>query len=146
MGTLAEATALASTDGGGFALQLDPAWSGWGPAGGYLAAIALRAAGRSAGAGHRPVTMSCQFLSAAKDGGIEIAAEVAKPGATACTNIALSQAGRRFFQAQVWTTSRAAGPDDVSAVMPDVPAPDAVAPLETHLRASTVQRVRFWSS
>lgn len=45
MRTLAEATEL-TVSGDGFSVALDPSWEGWGPAGGYLAAIALRAAAR----------------------------------------------------------------------------------------------------
>jgi acyl-CoA thioesterase len=145
MGTLAEATALAVTDGG-FTVQLDPAWSGWGPAGGYLAAVALRAAGQVVPAGHRPVTLSCQFLATAQNAEADVGVEIVKPGGSACANVVLTQGGRRFFQAQVWTTSRTRGPDEVTARIADVPGPDVLAPIETHLVNSKSERVAFWSN
>jgi acyl-CoA thioesterase len=109
-------------------------------------AVALRAVGQSAPAGHRPVTMSCQFLSTGRNGETDVAVDVVKPGASACSNVALSQGGLRFFQAQVWTTSRTRGLDEVTALMPDVPRPEAVDPLEAHLRNSKSERVAFWSN
>jgi len=145
MGTLAEATSL-TVRGPGFVAQLDPAWSGWGPAGGYLMAIALRAAEKAVPAGHRPVTMSCQFLSAGQNGEADVAVDVVKPGASACSNVVLAQGGRRFFQAQIWTTSRTRGPDDVTALMPIVPGPEDVEPIEAHLKNSKTERVAFWSN
>ncbi len=145
MSTLAEATSLVAK-GSGFVAHLDPAWSGWGPAGGYLMAVALRAVAQSVPAGHRPVTMSSQFLSIGKSGETDVAVDIVKPGASACSNVALSQGGRRFFQAQVWTTSRTRGPDEVTASMPDVPRPEAVEPIEAHIRESKIERVAFWSN
>ena len=145
MGTLAQATSLAP-QGEGLIVQLDPAWSGWGPAGGYLAAIALRAAGTVAPAGHRAVTMSCQFLSTAQIADVEVCVEIVKRGGSACANVALSQNGRRFFQAQVWSTSRTHALDEVTARFPDVPRPDALAPIETYLKDSKTERVAFWAN
>ena len=144
MSTLAQASGLAPK-GGGLVVQLDPDWSGWGPAGGYLAVVALRAAGTVMPAGHRPVTISCQFLSAAQNGEADVSAEIIKPGAASCANVAFSQSGRRFFQAQIWATSRSRGPDETTAPMPQVPGPDALAPVESYLNQSSPKRVAFWS-
>ena len=52
--------------GDGLRAQLAPRWEIWGPNGGYLAAIALRGAATVVPPGHRPVSMSCQFLSTGK--------------------------------------------------------------------------------
>ena len=58
---LSDATTVIEA-GGGLAATLHPNWEIWGPNGGYLSAVALRAAGRVAPEGHRPVTYSCQYL------------------------------------------------------------------------------------
>src|SRR5215468_6515100 len=49
--------------GGSYRIMLSEAWNGWGPNGGYLAAIALRAAGEVAQI-RRPASLYCHFLSA----------------------------------------------------------------------------------
>jgi len=59
---LDEATRLEGEDRS-FSIRLDEAWEIWGPSGGYLAAIALRAAGRCAEI-PRPASFYCHFLSA----------------------------------------------------------------------------------
>lgn len=131
MTTLQQATSL-SANGDRVIAQIDPAWDIWGPCGGYLASIAMRAAG-AAIVGHRPVTLSCQFLSRARHGEAVVDVEVAKSGQSACLNVTLSQDGRRFLQTQIWTTANSDGPTTDDAAMPDVPPPEALEPIEAHL-------------
>jgi acyl-CoA thioesterase len=128
-----EATAI-SLDGGKSKAVLNPGWDYWGPLGGFIAAIALRSVKHVVPSGHRPVTMSCQFLSRADFGPLEAVADIAKSGASACVNVSLVQNGRRFFQAQVWTTARDRGPVSLGACAPDVPGPAELMPLEEHIR------------
>ncbi|MEJ0026229.1 MAG: thioesterase family protein [Rhizomicrobium sp.] len=126
MGKLQDNTALVERDGKLFA-TLSRDWEIWGPNGGYVAAIALRAAGARAPAGHRPATISVQYLSAGKFAEAEAVVEPARQGRSAwCFNVALVQDGRRFLQAQVWTTDRSVGPNTNDLAMPDVPGPDAL--------------------
>ena len=56
------ATAIHGGDGS-YKAEIDGDWCVWSPAGGYLAAIALRAAGRQSGF-PTPLSLSCHFLSA----------------------------------------------------------------------------------
>lgn len=144
MGTLSEATNL-TPEGEGFAVQLDPEWEGWGPAGGYLAAIALRSVAQVVAPDHRPVTLQGQFLGKAERGNITVRAELVKPGRTSLANVTLSQAGKPFFQAQIWTTSRSIGPQSYRLNMPLVPAPATLSGLEDHFAALGRSLVRFWS-
>ena len=121
MGALQIDTALTERDGRLF-VTLSRDWEIWGPNGGYVAAIALRAAGMRAPKGHRPATLTAQYLSVAKFEEIEAVVEPVKQGRSAwCINVALVQAGKRFLQAQVWTTDRAEGPTSNELKMPDVP-------------------------
>ena len=126
MGKLQDDTALVARDGRLFA-ALSRDWEIWGPNGGYVSAIALRAAGARAPAGHRPATISVQYLSAGKFAETEDIVEPVKQGRSAwCFNVALVQDGKRFLQAQVWTTDRSAGPAGNELNMPDVPQPQAL--------------------
>src|SRR5439155_10272366 len=65
MGDLARDTAIVGTDDGRYAATLSADWSIWGPSGGYVAAIALRAAGEGA-ALPRPASFVCHFLAVAE--------------------------------------------------------------------------------
>ncbi len=126
MGKLQDDTALSERDGRLFA-TLSRDWEIWGPNGGYVSAIALRAAGKRAPQGHRPATISVQYLAAGKFAEAEAIVEPVKQGRSACCfNVALVQEGRRFLQAQVWTTDRSSGPDTSELAMPDVPRPSAL--------------------
>lgn len=144
MGTLMQATDLSAT-ADGFSVDLDPAWEGWGPAGGYLAAIALRAASQVVPEGHRPVTLHAQFLSKAERGKARVRANIGKPGGASLVNVTLSQSDRCFFQAQLWTTSRTAGPRSNRLVMPSAPPPEELATLEEHFSDLGRSLVTFWS-
>jgi len=145
MSTLTKATDLLPT-GNGFTIDLDPAWEGWGPAGGYLAAIALAAAGRVVPEGHRPVTLTAQFLSKAAPGRIEVRADIRKPGGASMVNVALLQSDRCFFQAQIWTTAKKEGPRSNNLRMPSVPLPDELETLESHFSKRGRRLVKFWSN
>ncbi len=128
MGKLQDDTALVERDARLFA-TLSRDWETWGPNGGYIAAIALRAAGARAPAGHRPVTISVQYLSVGKFTETEAVVEPARQGRSACCfNVALVQDGKRFLQAQVWTTDRSVGPSISELKMPEVPKPSALRP------------------
>jgi acyl-CoA thioesterase II len=121
MGALAKDTAVRD-DGGKLAATLSRDWVVWGPNGGYVAAIALRAAARIAPPDHRPATFSCQYLSAGQFADVEIRAEAVRKGRNAwCINVALAQNGKRLLQAQVWTTSKSDGARKLERKMPDVP-------------------------
>jgi acyl-CoA thioesterase len=145
MGKFQDDTALTERDGRLFA-TLSRDWEIWGPNGGYVSAIALRAVGRVAPAGHRPATVSVQYLSVAQFAQIEAVVEPVKKGRTAwCLNVALMQDGKRFLQAQVWTTDRSEGPTTREVAMPDVPAPAALRSWDEILPPDA-PRSKFWAN
>ncbi|HXC54222.1 MAG TPA: thioesterase family protein [Rhizomicrobium sp.] len=145
MGKLQDDTALVERDGKLFA-TLSRDWEIWGPNGGYVAAIALRAAGKAAPAGHRPATISVQYLSAGQFAEAEAVVEAVKKGRSAwCINVALVQNGKRFLQAQVWTTDRSEGPNSNEHEMPDVPGPAGLKSYaEIYPRES--EKRNFWDN
>lgn len=123
-------TAIFERDGALFA-EVSRRWGIWGPNGGYLAAIALRAAGLRAGTGHRPASLSCQYLRRGLFGEARLEVEALKSGRTACCfSVAMVQEGQRTLTAQVWTTAAAArvGPAYAELEVPRVAPPEALDP------------------
>jgi len=126
VGTFVDDTAVESRDGK-LTAALSRDWDIWGPNGGYIASIALRAVGKVAPADHKPATFSCQYLAAGQFDAVEIAVEPVRQGRNAwCLNAVLSQKGKRVLQAQVWTTNKTEGPEKIDRKMPGVPRPAAL--------------------
>jgi acyl-CoA thioesterase II len=125
---LEEATRLEGEDGR-FSTSLDEAWEIWGPSGGYLAAIALRAAGRCAEI-PRPASFSCHFLSAPAFDEIELGVAVLKRGRRSeALSVAMTQRRKPILQALVRTAADAPGYRHQEPAAPAVAPPDASAPL-----------------
>ncbi len=141
MAGLIEATAQVAGQ-----VQLDSGWDIWGPAGGYIAAIALRAAGEQAPAGHRPLTLTGQFVRIAKPGALDVAVEPIKLGASALFAVTLSQAGRPVFLAQIWTSGRAMASHPVQPVMPAVPLPEALRDFHDIAAERGFTQIDFWQN
>src|SRR3990167_3208049 len=145
MGRFHQDTALADVDGV-LTATLSRDWEIWGPNGGYVAAIALRAAGSLAPEGHRPASFSCQYLSAGAFGPAQAQVRVLKAGRSAvCLAVELSQAGKTFLAAQVWTTNRDGGPAVAAAPCPDAPPAAALPTMESYLPADA-PRHPFWAN
>jgi acyl-CoA thioesterase-2 len=145
MGKLHEETRLEERDGK-LVASLHRDWEIWGPNGGYVASIALRAAGKVAPPGHRPATISVQYLAVADFSEVTAEVEPVRQGRNVwCLNVALVQNGKRFLQAQVWTTNKIDGPDSAELKMPDVPKPDGLKTVEELLPADA-PRSKFWGN
>jgi acyl-CoA thioesterase-2 len=143
MGTFQDDTAVTKVDGK-LTATLSRDWEIWGPSGGYVASVALRAAGASAPANHRPATYSCQYLSAGPFGPIRIEAEPVRQGRNvSCINVALMDGDKCFLQAQVWTTNKSDGPHKIDCAMRDVPKPKALRSVEDFLPPGTPPHP-FW--
>jgi acyl-CoA thioesterase II len=143
MALLAEASVVRQSPNGLTAL-LDPEWNIWGPVSGFVAAIALRAVGVVAPAGHRPVSLSCLFVSRGENGPVDIVVEPIKSGSTAFWIVELSQAGKCVLRAQICTTAKTDGPTKVDCLAPDVSKPDALEPFVDQLRRFGHEPIPFW--
>ncbi|MDF2602921.1 thioesterase family protein [Sphingomonas sp.] len=145
MAGLIEATTLRAA-GDGYVATLDRDWEIWGPAGGYLAAIALRAVRERALDGHRPVTLTGQFVRVAQPGELQITVTPLKEGASALYAVTSSQGGQPIFLSQVWTTRRAEPSAPIQPVMPDVPRPAALRNQEELSAERGIQHGKFWKN
>lgn len=140
---LSHSTQIRNADGK-LTATLHPNWEIWGPNGGYLSAVALRASELAAPDGHRPVSYSCQYLSSPKSGDVDLEVEIAKAGrSSSCINVRMLQNNRMALQAQIWTTNRNDGPEKQDVGRPDVPTYGELPPLEHYLTAGQ-QPHTFW--
>jgi acyl-CoA thioesterase len=126
---LGEATQVVGGNGR-FAATLSDEWEIWGPNGGYLAAIALRAAGEVAEIA-QPRSFYCHFLSSPAFAGVDIEVVVLKRGSRAeSLSIAMTQDGKPILQALVKTATDGPGYEHQHPVMPAVPPPEEVEAYE----------------
>jgi acyl-CoA thioesterase len=112
---------------GHYRAQLSPNWAVWGPNGGYLAAIALRAAmaqSRTA----RPVTFYCHFLSLGEFAPVDLRVVALGGGKRAeSLRVEMTQQDRLLLTASVWVAADGLhGYQHDFATAPTVPAPHAL--------------------
>ena len=103
MGDLAVDTAVESLGDGRYRAQLNQDWEIWGPEGGYVAAIALRAAGAEARL-HRPASFSCHYLGVASFDAVDLEVTTVRSGRNAESfRVSMTQEGRAILDATLWT-------------------------------------------
>ncbi|RIK90669.1 MAG: hypothetical protein DCC71_25450 [Proteobacteria bacterium] len=112
---------------GRFRAALSPEWAVWGPNGGYLAAIALRA-GMAASRLSRPASFHCHFLASGAFAPVEVQVASLGGGKRAeSLRIDVVQGDRMLLAATLWMVG-----DDLRGFehdfgrRPDVPAPAAL--------------------
>jgi len=111
---------------GRYAARLSPDWEIWGPNGGYLAAIALRAAGAVASI-PRPVCFSAHFLRVARFDPVDLEVRVLRAGRRSeSLAVSLGQDGRPVLEALVRTASAGGGLEHDRTRMPDVARPESL--------------------
>lgn len=133
-------------DAGRYAVKLSEDWRIWGPNGGYVAAIALRAAG-AASRFRRPVSFQCHFLGVAEFAQAEVAVAPLRTARTAeSLRVTLAQSGRAFLEAQVWTSDASVGLEHDFAPPPDVPPPAALRPFEELETPNRGPSFPFWDN
>jgi acyl-CoA thioesterase II len=109
---------------GHYRAQLSQDWEIWGPNGGYVAAIALRAAGLEARI-PRPASFSGHFLGVARFDSVDVDVTPVRQGrSTESLRVSLSQEGRPILEALVRTAAHAPGLEHDAADAPEHPDPE----------------------
>lgn len=140
-----ESDTTVSGGDGRYRATLAPSWELWGPAGGYVSSIALRAAGAHSRF-DRPASYSCAYLGVAAFAPIDIAVTTLRAAKRSeVVRVTLSQDDQAFLEAQVWTVdSGLRGIEHDHMPMPEVPGPDGLRAwmdvLPTHRYGN------FWSN
>ena len=125
-------TALCTDDVGGLRAHADPAWSGFaGAHGGWLAAVALRAAVHVAGdAARAPRSLAIQLAAPAQAGPVGLRARLDRAGRTLShVTLRAEQDGATVATAAAILGRAGGSVVHAAATMPDVPPPGGCPPL-----------------
>jgi len=145
MGDLAADTTLEGGDGR-YRARLSPDWEVWGPGGGYLATLALRAAAATA-PGRRPASISCHFLRVAAFDEVALDVTTLHGGRRAASlRVSMTQGGRPVVEALVWVVAATEGLRHDAAPMPEVPAPETLPSWEELAGDQERSSYRFWEN
>jgi acyl-CoA thioesterase II len=130
---------------GRYSGALAEGWDIWGPQGGYVAALALRAAG-AAGSFPRPASMACHYLRPARRGAVDIEVESLRRARRAeSLMVTLLQEDVPIFVALVWVVAELQGVDHHAVTAPAAQRPENLQPWEEHLPEGE-PRFPFWSN
>ena len=144
MVALDEATELEDGDGT-YSIALSEEWEIWGPSGGYLAALTLRAAGLRAEI-PRPVSYYCHFISPPAFDRVELAVEVIKAGRRSeSLAVRMTQGGREVMFALVRTAAEAPGYRHQVVEAPSVDSPEGSELVERRAKDGS-QLYAFWDN
>jgi acyl-CoA thioesterase-2 len=133
VGDLAKDTAVTRVDEGRFTATLSDEWEIWGPMGGYIASVALRAAGAESPFA-RPASFFCQYLGVAAFGEVNVLVTTLRSARTALAQrVEITQGDRRMLEATVWSVGDVEGLEHDQAVMPDVAGPADLLEIREHL-------------
>ncbi len=147
MGDLNTDTSVESTgEPGRYRTRFSRDWEIWGPSGGYLASVAMRAAGKESRL-PRPATFSCAYLAVGNfDDEVEITVTPIREAKRAqALRVQVEQAGRALLEAHVWVVDNdLSGLEHDVAVMPDVPGPDDLKSFDELFPDQKGGGPRFW--
>lgn len=132
--------------GEGFVAQLSRDWEIWGPNGGYLATIALRAAGASSRF-RRPASFAAHYLGVASFGEVTLAVKLLKAAKRAeSLRVSMAQNGQPILEALVWTVDEIGGLEHDETRRPDVPGPSALQSYAELAAGETGPTFPFWQN
>lgn len=144
MGDLRSDTEVAGGDRR-YTAKVSPDWRLWSPNGGYLATIALRAAGLES-VGLRPASLTCSFLKTPEPGLVELTATPLRRSSRAhATHVVMTQGGEAVLDATVWSVPpNLDGLPSHDVRPPRVPAPESLPALEDVLPPGKRSSDPFW--
>jgi acyl-CoA thioesterase-2 len=146
MGDFADDTAIEPLGNGRYRAELSRDWEIWGPMGGYVAAIAMRAAGAEA-THRRPVSFYCHFLGPTTFDQIELHVGTLRRGrAVESLRVHVTQADREVMDATVCVVTDNDGLEHEVSACPPVPPPGQLRALADLQAESGRPSFPFWSN
>jgi len=145
MRDLASDTAVEPMGGGHYRADVLQEYEIWGPMGGYVASIALRAVGAEAGF-QRPASFFCHYLGVAAFDEVQLQVTKLRGGRNAESfRVAMTQGDRAILEATVWTIGDVEGLHHDVTSAPDVPGPDGLKDLR-ELLPDEEPMFPFWNN
>ncbi len=148
MGDLANDTELTGGDGR-YRATVSGEWEIWGPAGGYIAALALRAAGAHCGRA-RPASITVHFLRTAAFTEVDLEVTTQRDTRTGSSvRVQVTQDGRSVLSAAVWGVDEQPGLTHHTGETPDLDGPDGVPSVEERMASrpdGELARHPFWAN
>jgi len=119
--------------------SLSPDWAIWGPNGGYVASLALRAAGLATGRA-RPASIVAHILGVAAFDRVDLDVTVLRTSRFASSaRVSLTQGDRPILEALVWGLDPGGATlDHDTGSLPQVPPPDAIPSRDQRVAAMPV--------
>lgn len=147
MGNLQVDTAVKADGPGRYIAELSADWEIWGPNGGYLAGILLRAAAAESSQ-PRPTSMSCHFLSVAEFGPVQLDVTPLRSAKRAeSLRVTMSQHDTIVVEAIVWMTTPGDGLSHDAGPAPDVEGPEGLPTLAERFGPERPRPpFRFWDN
>lgn len=148
MGDLDLDTGVRRVDDHEYTATLSPAWEIWGPNGGYLASVAMRAAGIATERA-RPASITAHFVGAGRSGDVTISTTVNRATRVATSVTAhVTQDERPLLTATVWgVDADIDGLDHHTEVRPDVALePEALPSTSELMGTASGNQHPFWSN
>jgi acyl-CoA thioesterase len=146
MGDLGAETSVTRTGDGTYSATVHDDWEIWGPCGGYVAAIALRAAAAESPFA-RPASFFCHYLSVASFAPVELAVTPLRAGRTVLAQrVTMTQEHRPVLEAMVWSVGDVQGLEHREASPPDVPDPEQLSPPPDLPPDAEGPRYAFWDN
>lgn len=147
MQDLGEATAVEAVGDGRYRGVIDRRWEIWGPMGGYVASMALRAAGAES-AFARPASFACHYLTPGRFEAVDLTVERLRSGRTAeSLRVSMTQGERRVLEAVVWTVAEVEPLEHDDTEPPAVADPGGLANTDALLPPEVrAQQYPFWEN
>ena len=150
VGNLADDTAVERVGEDRFRAKLSAEWEIWGPMGGYVASVALRAVGEVSPF-RRPASFFCQYLGVAGFDTVDVRVTTLRAARTAAAHRAeITQDGKPVLEATVWSVGEVEGLDHDVSEPPAVPGPDELRSIPELLAEAGVERGQppfpFWNN
>lgn len=144
MGDLAHDTAVEG-DGGRYQSKLSQEWEIWGPNGGYVASVALRAAGAHSRF-DRPASVVGHYLGVAAFDTVDITVETLRAAKRAeSLRVSMRQDGKAIFEGLVWAVGDVDGVEHDTTTIPETRDPESVPPTAERLAArGEAEWYPFW--
>jgi acyl-CoA thioesterase II len=121
MGDLGADTSVEPAADGRWSARLSEDWDIWGPNGGYVASVCLRAAGAACGLA-RPATIACHYLAVGRFDAVELDVDLLRATRrTAAVRVHMRQGDTPLAEATVWAVA-----DGLDGYVWDDPGPPAV--------------------